>query len=375
MVVCFALVGDVMKKILVFGLTRTVGGVESYIRNLIYNIDRSKYLFDFMIVGEPEKACFEDEFNALFNDGFDHFYHCPNMKRNFWATNKWLKNFYQMHHYDLIYMNVTTAARIMYCNYAITKQNIPLITHNHCASAVTKLASLNNNLFKRYTTKRSLVKLACSNEAFDYGFTCSKNDGIIINNGIDLKRFEFNAKVRREMRIRNNISDEQVVIGHVGRFAQEKNQSFFIDLSELLGERYIFVCVGAGSLREQFIQEIHEKKLDNRFRIVSFSNETEKLYSMMDMFVMPSLYEGLPLVAVEAQASGLPCIFSDTISRQADICKNSSFISLGNKEEWVSIIRKQPIKRYDNMQSLVDAGFDIKTTAKEIERIFSAVWK
>ena len=97
-------------RILVFGLTKVVGGVESYIRNLIYNVNRDKYYFDFMIVGEEEKACFEDEFNELFNDGQEHFFYCPNMKKGFLSTNRWLKEFYEKHNYDLIYMNVTTAA-------------------------------------------------------------------------------------------------------------------------------------------------------------------------------------------------------------------------------------------------------------------------
>lgn len=362
-----------MKRILVFGLTKTVGGVESYIRNVVYNIDRTKYYFDFLIVGEEEKACFEDEFNELFNDGKNHFYHCPNMKKGFLYTNRWLRHFYQTHHYDMIYMNVTTAARIMYCNYAVTKQGIPLITHNHCGSAVSKKASINNNVFKRYTTMKSIVKLTCSYEAFEYGFTCPKEEGRIIKNGIDVKRFEYNDSYRLEMRRLCNIDEDKVVIGHVGRFATEKNHEYFIKLSRMLGEKYIFVCIGEGELKESFIRSIEENNLANRFRVLPFSTSTEKYYSLMDIFAMPSLYEGLPLVAVEAQASGLPCVFSDTISRQSDICGHSEFIPLDDPMGWVDAIKRTMIERYDNRESLVNAGFDAKTTADTVGDIFEMV--
>lgn len=359
-----------MKRILVFGLTKTVGGVESYIRNVINNVDRTKFYFDFLIVGEKEKACFEDEFNELFDDGITHFYHCPNMKKGFISTNKWLKNFYQSHHYDLIYMNVTSAARIMYCNYAVTKQGVPLITHNHCGNAVSRFASINNNLFRRYTTKKSAVKLACSDEAFKYGFTCNKSEGMIIKNGIDINRFVFNDYFRSKLRTELGIMDKQIVIGHIGRFAIEKNQKFFLDISKELGERYVFVCVGDGELKEEFYNALVRDNLENQFRILPFSRQAEKYYSLMDIFAMPSLYEGLPLVAVEAQAAGLPCVFSDTISRQADICGQSAFVSIKDKESWIEVIRKTAIKRYDNIQKLTNAGYNAETMGKMITTIF-----
>ena len=90
---------------------------------------------------------------------------------------------------------------------------------------------------------------------------------------------------------------------------------------------------------------------------------------------MPSLYEGLPLVAVEAQASGLPCVFSDTISRQSDICGHSQFISLEEPDEWIDAIKNCQIGRYDNRKRLIDAGFDVATTADIVSRIFDETRK
>ncbi len=362
-------------KILIFGLTKVVGGVEAYIRNVIYNIDRKKYYFDFMIVGEDEKACFEDEFNDLFDDGQEHFFHCPNMKKNFLYANKWLKEFYEVHKYDLIYMNVTTAARIMYCNYAVCRQRIPLITHNHCGNAVSELAAINNKLFKRYTTRKSAVRLACSDEAFSYGFSCEASKGRIIKNGIDVDRFAFNSKYRYEMRRLHDIKEDQVVIGHVGRFALEKNQKYFIELSKELGDKYVFVCIGDGEQKEEFVRYIHENDIDKRFRVLPFSKQVEKYYSMMDIFAMPSLYEGLPLTAVEAQASGLPCIFADTISRQSDICGHSKFISLEDKGLWMETIKKITIERFNDKKQLIKAGYDAISTANILSRIFDDTGK
>ena len=193
------------------------------------------------------------------------------MKKGFISMNRWLKEFYETHHYDLIYMNVTTAARIMYCNYAVTKQGVPLITHNHCGSAVSKFAAINNNLFKNYTTRKSMVKLACSDETFTYGFTCDKSEGTIIQNGIDVNRFVYNKVFRSELRSELKITDDQVVIGHVGRFAAEKNQKYFIELSKALGNHFVFVCVGEGMQKEDFCRAIKQNEVEKRFRILPFS--------------------------------------------------------------------------------------------------------
>lgn len=353
-------------------MTSRFGGTESYLRSLISNIDRSKYNFDFMVVGET-KAILEDEINELINDGRNHFFYPPNMKKHYIKAKKWLENFYETHKYNLIYMNVTSAARIVYCNYAIKHMGVKLITHNHCGNSVNKKAGINNFLFKGYTTRMSDLKLACSDAAFYWGFSSNVGEPEIIKNGINLDRFSFNYNFRSEIRHVYDIDDNKIVIGHIGRFSIEKNQKFFVKLSKELGEKYVFICAGEGNTKNELLNEVKCEGVDDRFRIMSFTNETEKLYSAMDIFMMPSLYEGLPIVCVEAQANGLPCIFSDTISRQSDICGHSVFLSLEYLPSWVNYIKQMEICRYDNKNKLVEAGYDIKETARKMDLLFESL--
>ena len=358
------------KSILIFGITSVIGGTESYLRSLMNNLDLSKYDIDFMTIGE-KKASLEEEFNQLFNDGRNHFFYPPNMKKKFVKSLLWLNRFYKEHEYDIIYMNVTSAARIVYCNFALMDGKTKLITHNHCGSATSKLAGLNNYLFRHYTTKKSDIKLACSDEAFYWGFTCPLSEGLIIKNGINIDRFAYNKKFRDEIRRTYNIPKDAFVIGHIGRFEKEKNHKFLLNLCEKLDKKYYFLCAGEGTLKNIIQQEIIKKKLAGRFIILPFTEETEKLYSAMDVFCMPSFYEGLPIVAVEAQASGLPCIFSDTISKQANICGNNYYLSIENTLDWIDLISRISEKRNNNKNLLKENGFDIKDTANTLERIFN----
>lgn len=359
-------------NILVFGITSRFGGTESYLRSLISNIDRSSYNFDFMIIGE-KKAILEEEMNTLINDGKNHFFYPPNMKKNYMKTKKWLKNFYENHDYDIIYMNVTSAARIVYCDYAIRNKNVKLITHNHCGNSINKKAGINNSLFKRYTTRKSDLRLACSDAAYYWGFSNVAGQPKIIKNGINLDKYQFESFYREEIRNSYGIDNDKIVIGHVGRFSIEKNHKFFVSLSKVLGEKYIFLCAGEGDTKKELLDLVKQEGVSNQFRILGFRHDTQKLYSAMDIFMMPSLYEGLPIVCVEAQANGLPCVFSDTISKQSDICGHSVFLSLQNLACWVDYIKKMEIRRYDNKKKLMEAGYDIKKTASEMDLLFKSL--
>ena len=162
-----------MKKILVIGMSDTLGGVETYIYNLIKMIDKKKFTFDFLVIGQDNKSVFEKEINDILGNDKNHFYYSPNLKKHYVETQKWLTQFYKKNQYDIIYLNTCTAARISYCVKGLKNNRTKLITHSHNGKADNWKGSLTNKLIKKYTTKRSAYRLACSDLAYSYLFSDS----------------------------------------------------------------------------------------------------------------------------------------------------------------------------------------------------------
>lgn len=358
-----------MIKVLIIGMTSILGGVETYIYNLIKNIDRKKYQFDFLVIGS-EPSVFEKEINAICG-GENRFYYCPNIKNDFFKTLIWLKKFYDERRYDLIYLNTCTTAKIVYCKYAVDRYNTKLISHSHNGAGNSNVT---NNLFKRIITKSSVVHLACSDVAGNWLFGKYTNDVLIIPNGVQIERFQYNDTVRYKIREKLDISSDKIVIGHVGRFSYQKNHEFFLKLASILGGNdFIFLLIGEGEMKNEFEKKLQQENLKDYFRILPSQENIENYYSAMDVFAMPSHYEGLPIVAVEAQANGLPCIFSTRISRQIDLTHKNAFCSIDNVKEWLSIIEKGTLMRYDGTNLLKKAGFDLQDVVNDIEKIFDKV--
>lgn len=358
-----------MKKILIIGLSSILGGVETYIYNVVKLFDINKYMFDFLIIGN-DKSVFEDELNSFFNDGVNHFYYCPNLKTDYIKGKKWLNKFYSNNKYDIIYLNTCTSARVQYCFGGI-RNGAKLISHSHNGSGDSKT---NNFVFRPILNYYSKIKFSCSDLATKWLFGNSKNVKIVPN-GVDTKRFCYDKNNRKFIRNKLKLKDKDILIGHVGRFSSQKNHKYFISLAKILDDKYKFLLIGDGSLKSDFINLINEKKLQDKFKILDSKNDVEKYYSAMDLFVMPSLYEGLPIVAVEAQTNGLSCIFSDTVSKDADLSNNCSYVSLDDDKNWKIEIEKRAKVRYDGVKKIKTRKFDIASTVKMLEKTFDELLK
>ena len=354
-----------MIKVLVLGLHGILGGSETYVNNLIRCFDKEEIRCDFLVVGN-DKTPYEDAINEFYNDGYNHFFYCPNLKKEYFKGRKWIKNFYDNHNYDIIYLNATSAANAIYCRYALEKKKIPMITHSHFSNGPW----VNHVLYRNYTCKHSVYKLACSKPAAHWMFGKNISEVKYIANGINTERFSFNDSFRNEIRREFDIKNDEIVIGHVGRFSMEKNHKFFLELAKKLPENYIFMCIGEGPCKEEFITRIDEMKLSNRFRILPVKSDVERYYCAMDVFAMPSLYEGLPIVSVEAQCTGLQVVFSDTISKQADLTGKCYFELLNDADLWSNRILNLNIKRFDGRVRIQDSGFSIQDVANDIRKLF-----
>ena len=198
----------------------------------------------------------------------------------------------------------------------------------------------------------------------------------VLPNGIPLREFAFDQEIRQGVRAEWQAGDTTLVMGHVGRFTAQKNHDFLLDVfAELHREQpnSILVLAGIGELQQAARQKAEELGLAEAVRFLGFRSDVARLLQGMDVFVMPSLYEGFPVTAVEAQAAGLPCVFSDTITREAKILEAVEYLPLDAPlQRWADAILglAGTTQRDACYQELARKGYDVKTMAERLLRIY-----
>jgi len=196
------------------------------------------------------------------------------------------------------------------------RYKIPVISHSHNGNGYNPAI---NSIFRPIVNRVSYKRLACSKSAAEWLFGKKRvNDTQIIINGIDTERFTYNAEARDRVRKQYGIAENQFVIGHIGRFSEQKNHAFILDIfSEVLKQKpkTLLLLVGVGELMDQIKSIVQERGIEKSVLFAGKQSRTEDYYSSFDCFLMPSLYEGLPVVGVEAQCEGLDCFFSNQIDK------------------------------------------------------------
>ena len=192
----------------------------------------------------------------------------------------------------------------------------------------------------------------------------------IINNAIDLDKFKYSEKLRKEKRKELGIKDDTLVIGHIGRFVTQKNHTFLIDIfNELHKENKdsLLMLVGQGPLQYEIKEKVKSLGLENSVLFLGQRDDVNRLYQAMDVFCLPSLYEGLPVVGVEAQANGLLCILSDEMTKETKVLNSTVFLSLNKTaSEWANSILNdfKNYKNHDTKDEVSKYGFNIKLEQK-----------
>ncbi len=302
-------------KVLVFGMTENPGGIESVIMNYYRQIDRQKIQFDFLC--NCKTVAYEDEIRALGGQIFS----ITPRKESFSAFRRELKHFMDTHakNYDALWMNVCTLVNIDYL-VAAKKAGIPRIII-HCHNPGDTFGTV-KRLFHNYNRWR-LPRYAtdfwsCDEDssAWFYSEDIIADDRYrVIPNAIDTARFAFNPETREIMRQKHGLTDN-LVIGHIGRFEEQKNHRLFIPVLQELVKLHPAVrlmLIGQGPLEEEIRALAAQADLTQHILFCGIDPHVEHYYSAMDVFVFPSLFEGLGIVALEAQANGLPCVLADTI--------------------------------------------------------------
>lgn len=341
------------------------GGAETMLMNLYRNIDRTKIQFDF-VQNEGEPAAFDAEITELGG----RIYHCPRYHgKNHFSYTSWWKRFFKEHkgEYRIIHGHIGSTAAI-YLSIA-KSYGLYTIVHSHSAgggSAIYRLFSFPT----RYIANHFF---ACSHEAAISRYGKKVNDDPercqILNNAIETNRFVYSAETRNKIREMWNIPMSSIVIGHVGRFVEVKNHIFLLQIFNEIKKKnkdVLLLLVGDGELRPQIENKIHEINLQDSVILTGVQSNVCDFLQAMDIFVMPSLYEGLPVSMVEAQAAGLPCVVSNRVPQETNISGLVDFVSLETSfEQWaLTILNRAKGSRKDMRDIIINAGYDITETSK-----------
>lgn len=351
------------------------GGAENFLMNVYRNIDRKKVQFDFLVNRE---GVFDEEIKALGGK----IYYIPALQKV--GQIKYTKNldkFFQEHkEYKIVHSHINQVSGLILER--ANKVGIPIrIAHSHNNKyGKNILIQLYKNYLRTKIKDNANYKFACSEQAgeFLYGKQARFE---VINNSIDTSKFIFSKEKRQKVREQLKINNECFVIGNVGRLAYQKNQIFLIKIFNefiKLNKNSKLILIGKGTLKKDILKYINKCKLEKNIIMLEDRTDVNELMQVMDYFVLPSRFEGLGIVLIEAQAAGLKCIASkDVIPKEAKVTDLLEFYSLDNKaSDWAKkIYANKNYTRVNTMQQIKEKGFDIKETTHYLEDFYIEVGK
>lgn len=356
-----------MKRYLIFGFSSQRGGVESCLMNYISNMMGEECTFEFIVFDKiPEYLQ-----NAPFKECKMHI--IPKRTNNPVKYYNKLKQILRKGRYDVLWYNVCTLSDITLLKIA-KRENVPCrIVHSHNgANMGGKLVGFLHNKHKKIIEKYATDFFACSKVAAEFMFPESlseKGEVKIINNAINTGEYKFSKKVRAKVRDSLGLTS-QLLIGNVGRFHFQKNHKFILDIfAEVLKKKEDarLLLIGSGELKDEFCKSAKEKKVLSNIFILENRSDVNELLQAMDVFLFPSLFEGLPLSLIEAQTADLPCVISDTISDEVLITDRNLVLSLKDSaERWAKeVIEKGNDGNRTDMTAVMKShGYDIYENAK-----------
>lgn len=361
------------KRILVIGLTERMGGVETFIYNTTKFSDKTKYEYDYLVHG-ADHCVFQKGITEFYGDD-SHIHFVRKIKSNPIGWLKDMLKFYRTNakKYDYIHLQTGAASEVIYAFPFCLFYGIKVISHSHNGNGYNPFI---NMIFRPILNFVTCKWLACSQVAAEWLFGNKADKAVIINNGIDPERFSYSEKKRKLIRSKYGIEDE-FVIGHIGRFSEQKNHEkiieIFLEIKKKVSDAKLLL-VGVGEKEESVKSIVNSLDCKEDIIFAGRQAETEAYYSAFDVFLMPSLYEGLPIVGIEAQSTGLPCFFSDQIDKQILITDSATMIALNNSaKEWAIAIvngvdNKMSRDRYAEV--IGEKGYSIKDTIKLLELIY-----
>ena len=342
------------------------GGAEAIVMNWYRHINRTKVQFDFLV--RSKDNVYADEIA----DYGGRVFVMPSYPVHYFSNRRETTRFFKEHASDyvgihvhgnaLLYVNVFNIAR---------KYGIDLrIYHSH--SVATNVKYFPFHVLNRCRIKRLATDyFACSNAAGEWAF---KNmPYTVIKNGIISENFKYSENVRNSVRDLLGISDK-TVYGHVGRFVPVKNHGFLLDVFQKIiqkDDNSVLLLLGEGELFDSIKKIVNEKGISDKVFFLGRRQNLSDYMNAMDVFLLPSFHEGLPIVAVEAQAAGLPTVLSDSITREVSLTDLVQFLPITDSSVWADqVLRIKNMPRKNTQKEIIMTGYDISNSVQFLENFY-----
>ena len=352
--------------------TNINSGVMAVIMNYYRHIARDKIQFDFLYFTDlPANKKYDEEIESL--GGRTYLIEQPTRIVHYTCK---LNKFFKEHKSEYAILHIHEVYLTFLLAPIAHAHGLKVITHCHSTKFSNKpLNAIRNRLACIGINNHADLRLACS-KAAGIALYGENTDFTVINNAIDLEKFAFNSAKRAQLRSELGLGDK-VVIGHVGRFNKEKNHKFLIEIfyeTQKILPNSALLLIGEGPLMKSVKEQAISLGLEDKVIFLGRRIDVADLYNVMDIFVLPSLFEGLPVVAVEAQANNLPCVLADTITKEVAINK-TFFINLSlSSIQWSKVIINESLnERFYPIEKSVFSKFDIKATALLLTNIYYSV--
>lgn len=353
-------------------------GIETMLMNYYRHMDHSKVQFDFLC-NKKKPGAYDEEIKKLGGK----IYQTPGLNPfKFFKYQRYMKELFSKHpEYKIIHVH--NGALGIYALYAAKKSKIPYrIFHAHGASITLDLKWPLKMVCKSQLLNYCNQNWTCGVEAAKYYFgrkNAKQGNYSLVKNAIDVEKFTYSEAIRNKIREEYNLQGK-IIIGHVGRFMTQKNHKFLIEVFARiirLEEKAILVLLGDGELMDDIKEKVTELEITEKVLFIGNVGNVNEWYSVFDVFVLPSIWEGLPVVGIEAQAADLPCVFSSNVTNEIELSEKVNFLELeASVDAWARCIieKSRDTARRDNTDLITKKNYNIHIEAEKLENRYLEIY-
>lgn len=356
-----------MKVLMINTINLEKNGVTTFILNSCKSLRKEHVDIDIAATNS-----LSEDINDFLKENHISYIKLPNRKKSQIKYIHYLVKILKQNSYDVVHIhgNSTTMAVELF---AAKIAKIPVrVAHSH--NTLTEHPFI-NKLLRPFFNILVNGRVACNKEAGKWLF--EDKPFLVIKNGIFFDKYAFTLPKRENFRKKFNLKNTDILLGHVGIFNYQKNQEFLINLMKQLDEKYKLILIGEGALYRKFLQTVKNEKLEKRIITIGAVPNVSDYLAAMDIFVLPSRFEGQPFVIIEALASGLPCIISDKVPKEIDITGNCKFVPL-ETSDWISSVRKievddRSLRSINNQKKLKQNGYDASASGHTLKDYYGSL--